>query len=124
MFNVDHVALNVSNMKEAVEFYSMFGFVEYKSWKAEDGSVEIRRFKLNNRILELFYDATITEVGRPSIGYKHFAFGVSDINQAREFMVENNVTFATEIREGRLGKPYFFIIGPDNVSIEVIEEGD
>lgn len=41
MFNVNHIAISVTNMERSMEFYKKFGFKDFKSWKAEDGSIKI-----------------------------------------------------------------------------------
>ena len=41
MFNMNHVAISVTNKEASVEFYKKFGFKEFKSWEAEDESIKI-----------------------------------------------------------------------------------
>lgn len=33
MFNMGHVAISVTNMDTSVNFYKMFGFIEFKQYK-------------------------------------------------------------------------------------------
>ena len=54
MFNINHVAISVTDIERSIEFYKKFGFQEFKSWKAEDGSIKINMLKLNNTVLEIF----------------------------------------------------------------------
>ena len=54
MFNINHIAISVSDIDKSVEFYKRFGFKEFKSWNAEDNSIRIRMLKLNNVVLEMF----------------------------------------------------------------------
>ena len=88
MFNINHIAISVSDIDKSVEFYKKFGFKEFKSWNAEDNSIRIRMLKLNNVVLEMFcykeykelpQTAKSIETDLPVIGTKHFALGVEDI---------------------------------------------
>ena len=89
MFNINHVAISVTDAKESIEFYKKFGFEEFKSWKAEDESIKINMLKLNNTVLEMFCykeytklpeTAKKTATDLPVLGTKHFALGVDFYN--------------------------------------------
>lgn len=132
MFNVNHVAISVTDNTKSIEFYKKFGFQEFKKWKAEDESIKIDMLKLNNTVLEMFCykeytklpetaKATVTDL--PVIGTKHFALGVENIEQAKEFVIRNEIANDIEIKVGRLGKPYFFVKDPDGILVEIIENG-
>lgn len=130
MFNINHIAISVTNIDKTIEFYKKFGFREYKSWKAEDGSIKINMLKLDDTILEIFCyqeNKELPEMAKnigtdlPVIGTKHFALGVENIEKAKQFIVKNNICVEGEIKEGRLGKPYFFIRDPDGILVEIIE---
>lgn len=130
MFNVNHVAISVTNMEKSVEFYKKFGFEDFKSWKAEDGSIEINMLKLSGIVLEIFCYKKYTQLPEtakktatdlPILGTKHFALGVENIEKAKEFVLENKICQDVEIKTGRLGKQYFFIKDPDEILVEIIE---
>lgn len=131
MFNVVHVAISVSNIGNSIEFYKKFGFKELKSWDAADESIKIRMLKLNEIILEIFCyknhielpkTATSTATDLPVLGTKHFALGVSNIEKAKRWVLENKIADDVTINVGRLGKPYFFINDPDGILVEIIEK--
>lgn len=130
MFNVNHVAISVTNIDKSIEFYKKFGFKEFKSWKAEDDSIKISMLKLNNTVLEIFCykeytklpeTAKTTATDLPILGTKHFALGVDDIEKAKEFVIQNGICENIDIKRGRLGKQYFFINDPDGILVEIIE---
>lgn len=130
-FNINHVTISVKNIEKSTEFYKKFGFKEFKNWKADDESIKIDMLKLNKVALEIFCYKKYTELPQtanstatdlPVIGTKHFALGVKDIEQAKEFVIKNEIVSDIEIRVGRLGKPYFFIKDPDGILVEIIEE--
>lgn len=132
MFNINHVAISVTNKEASVEFYKKFGFKEFKSWEAEDESIKIEMLKLENMVLEIFCyqeNTPLPETAKriatdlPVIGTKHFALGVENIEEAKKFVIENNICKDVEIKVGRLGKPYFFIANPDGILVEIIENG-
>lgn len=131
MFNFNHVAISVINAEESIEFYKKFGFEEFKSWRAEDESIKINMLKLNNTVLEMFCykeytklpeTANTTATDLPVLGTKHFALGVENIEQAKEFVIKNEIANDIEIKVGRLGKPYFFIKDPNGILMEIIEK--
>lgn len=130
MFNINHVAISVTDIEKSVEFYKKFGFQKFKSWKAEDESIKINMLKLNNTILEIFCYKEYTDLPETAktiatdlqvIGTKHFSLGVESIEEAKEFIIKNKIANDIEIKVGRLGKSYFFIKDPDGILVEIIE---
>lgn len=130
MFNFCHVALSVTNIEKSVEFYKKFGFTEFKSYKSEDESIKITTLKLNNIVLEMFCYKEYSELPNTAktvatdlqvIGTKHFALGVDNIEEAKKFVIKNDICKNVDIKTGRLGKQYFFISDPDEILVEIIE---
>lgn len=130
MFNFNHVTISVEDLNKTVEFYKKLGFIMHKEY--HDDSVDIIMLKLNNMILEIFHyldyenlpeHSKDLSIDLKTIGNKHFGIGVKDINKAKQF-VENNIINDSKIiiKQGRLGKPYFFIKDPNGILMEIIEE--
>ena len=131
MSNVNHVTISVRDNIRSIEFYKKFGFKILKSWQADDNSIKIDTLKLNNIILEIFCYKEFTELPKtaenvstdlPVIGTKHFALGVKNIEDGKEFVLKNDICKEVNIKVGRLAKPYFFITDPDGIQVEIIEE--
>ena len=130
MFNINHVAISVTNIEKSKAFYKKFGFKEFKQWRADDENIKINMLKLGNTILEIFCykeykelpeSAKMVATDLPVLGTKHFALGVDDIDKAKEFVIKNEICKEVDIRKGRLGKRYFFIQDPDGILVEIIE---
>ncbi len=87
--------------------------------------------KLNDVVLEIFCykefgklpkTAENVSTDLPIVGTKHFALGVKNIEEGKEFVLKNNICQEIDIKIGSLGKPYFFITDPDGIQVEIIEE--
>lgn len=130
MFNFNHVSISVEDLEKTLDFYKKFGFEIHKEY--HDDTVDIVMLKLNGIILEIFHyfehnalpeHSKDLNVELKTIGNNHFALGVRDINEAKEFVEKNNLyNGEITIKQGRLGKPYFFIKDPSGILIEIIEE--
>lgn len=130
MFNINHVTLSVANLDKTLTFYQKFGFKINKEYHDQD--VDIVILSLNNVSIELFHYVNHNDLPEHSkdltldlktVGNKHFALGVKDINHAKLFVEENGLSSTPiEIKFGRLKKNYFFIKDPDGILLEIIEE--
>lgn len=130
MFSFNHVTISVENLEKTIEFYKVFGFVIFNEYHDEE--VDIVTLKLNDITLEVFHymdnnqlpdHSKYLTVDLKTIGNKHFGIGVKDINEAKKFIEDNNLTTdEITITKGRLGKPYFFIKDPNGILMEIIEE--
>lgn len=131
MYKVCHIAISVKNMGVSIDFYRRFGFKVLKTWRAEDGSIEIAHIGLENMVIEIFCYKSGQDLPKfskelttdlPVIGVKHFAFGVEHIeNTYNDLLSSGIITDEVKIVNGRLGKKYFFIKDPDGILIEIIE---
>ena len=130
MFNFNHVTISAKDLEKTITFYKLFGFNLHKEY--HDDTVDIVMLKLGEMILEIFHyneneplpeHSKNLSVDLKTIGNKHFGLGVKDINEAKTFVENNNLnTKEIIIKEGRLGKPYFFIEDPNGILMEIIEE--
>ncbi len=127
-FNIHHVAISVSDIQKAIEFYLLFGFKEVASYK--DENLEIKHLYLNGFILEVFSfkDYKEREIFNlwddlKILGVKHFALKVDDIEKARDFFIEKGIISEdTKISKGRTGILYFFVKDPDGNFVEIVQD--
>lgn len=129
---VHHLAISVSNLVEAVDFYSNLGFREVRSWHDESGSMSIVHLELNGCFLEVFWykdhrpaplEKGDLEVDLRVLGVKHLALRVSNIREAllafRRLGLADN---STKITLGRTGINYFFVRDPSGNWLEFVED--
>lgn len=129
-FYVHHVAVSVSDIEKAVEFYHYFGFKEIADFTADDGSYRIKQLKSKNFIIELFWFKDRKEIEKKELwddlkinGYRHIAFRVDDIHQALEKLKTDGLAGKdTKISRGRTGILYFFIKDPDGNFVEIVQD--
>ncbi len=127
-FNIHHIAISVSNIQKAIEFYSLFGFKEVASY--QDENIEIKHLYLNGFILEVFFfkDYKKREIlnlweDLKILGVKHFALKVDDIEKARDFFIEKGIISEdTKINKGRTGILYFFVKDPEGNFVEIVQD--
>ncbi len=118
-----HTMVRVSNLEESLDFYcEKLGLIQVGRRDDKKG-----RYTLvflcapNNELaqLELTYnwDAEIYEGGR---NFGHLAYEVHDIYSMCEQLLSQGVVINRPPRDGRMA----FIRSPDNISIELLQEGD
>jgi len=130
-FLLSHVAISVSSLNNSIDFYKdTFGFKCVKKFYIESLNAKACFLKIDNSILELFefgnqeplpdYRKTLINDLR-TIGTKHFALKVDNVEEIYYLLQKKNVEFATDIRVGGSGLRYFFIKDPDGILLEIIE---
>ena len=130
MFGIDHYAISVSGSERSRKFYEKLGFRTVKDYQADDGSVRILQMEKNGFLLEMFCypdsDPTPDFVEKLDTdlhvnGAKHMALAVKDPQKAAEYLLKEGIIGEMPvIKEGRLGRPYFFIKDPDGIFVEII----
>lgn len=130
MFDFDHIAISAENLEETLSFYYKFGFVLYKEY--HDENVDIVMLEFNSVFLEIFHyneNFDLPEhskellIDLKTIGNKHFALRVKDINEAKQWIEDKNLNNSEiKINKGRLGRNYFFIKDPNGILMEIIED--
>ena len=117
-----HTMVRVRDLDESLDFYcNKLGLVETKRYESDKG-----RFTLvfvsppgqEDRAIELTYnwDPEDYEEGR---NFGHVAFEVDDIFATCQSLMDAGVTINRPPRDGHMA----FVRSPDNISIELLQEG-
>ncbi len=119
-----HVMVRVKDLEKSMAFYKLFGLEKTKQYDSEEG-----RFSLvylappgqENAALELTYNWDGDD-GLPSDSrhFGHLAYGVDDIYAMCQHLQDNGVVINRPPRDGRMA----FVRSPDNISIELLQNGE
>ena len=118
-----HTMVRVSNIENSLDFYcNKLGLQEVNRYESEEG-----RFTLvflsapgnEDAQVELTYnwDPEGYDEGR---NFGHLAYSVKNIYETCQQLMDGGVTINRPPRDGRMA----FVRSPDNVSIELLQEGD
>ena len=119
-----HTMVRVKDLEKSMAFYKMLGLEETRRTESEKG-----RFTLvfmtppgqENAHVELTYNWDGDD-GLPSDSrhFGHLAYRVDDIYDMCQTLMDNGVVINRPPRDGHMA----FVRSPDNVSIELIQDGD
>ena len=119
-----HTMVRVKDLEKSIAFYELLGLRETRRMDSEKG-----RFTLlfmaaegdEDCPLELTYNWDGDE-GLPddSRHFGHLAYRTPDIYKLCQHLMDNGVTINRPPRDGHMA----FVRSPDNVSIELLQEGD
>lgn len=119
-----HTMVRVKDLEASMAFYQLLGLQQTRRWDYEEG-----RFTLvfmappgqEETPLELTWNWDGDD-GLPSDSrhFGHLAYGVDDIYAACQHLMDNGVTISRPPRDGRMA----FVRSPDNVSVELLQNGD
>ena len=119
-----HTMVRVKDLDASIAFYELLGLTKTRHTDYEGG-----RFTLvfmappgqEDCPVELTYNWDGDE-GLPSDSrhFGHLAYGVDDIYATCQHLMDNGVTINRPPRDGRMA----FVRSPDNVSVELLQNGD
>ena len=118
-----HTMIRISNVDESLNFYCKgLGLIEKKRLENEKG-----RFTLiflaaprdKNAELELTYNWDGDKLGEGSRNFGHLAYLVENIYETCERLQSNGYSISRPPRDGHMA----FVRSPDNISIEILQEG-
>ena len=122
--NYLHVMVRVSDLDASMAFYKLLGLVETRHYDSEKG-----RFSLifmappgqEDRPIELTYNWDgDDELPSDSRHFGHLAYGVDNIYDVCQHLSDNGVIINRPPRDGHMA----FVRSPDNVSIEILQNGE
>ncbi len=119
-----HTMVRVKDLEKSIAFYELLGLRETRRYDSEQG-----RFSLifmappdqPEAPIELTYNWDGDDaLPSDSRHFGHLAYGVDNIYDACQTLVDNGVTINRPPRDGRMA----FVRSPDNVSVELLQNGD
>ena len=120
-----HTMVRVENIENSIDFYcNKLGLKEVRRVKNEKGRFTLIFLAAENSddkhsLLELTYnwDPEKYTNGR---NFGHLAYSVKNIYETCQGLLDNGVVINRPPRDGHMA----FIRSPDNISIEILQEGD
>lgn len=119
-----HTMVRVKDLDESMKFYALLGLKETRRTEVESG-----RFTLVFMAPEGQEECPVEltwnwdgDDGLPSDSrhFGHLAYEVEDIYAMCQHLQDNGVTINRPPRDGRMA----FVRSPDNISIELLQQGD
>jgi lactoylglutathione lyase len=118
-----HTMIRISDVEKSLDFYCKgLGLIETRRMENEQG-----RFTLiflaapddQNAELELTYNWDGDKLGDGSRNFGHLAYRVENIYETCERLKDMGYTINRPPRDGHMA----FVRSPDNISIEILQEG-
>ena len=119
-----HTMIRISDIKKSLNFYcNGLGLIETRRMESEQG-----RFTLiflaargdEKAELELTYNWDGDELGQGSRNFGHLAYRVENIYETCQRLLDMGYTINRPPRDGHMA----FVRSPDNISIEILQEGN
>ena len=118
-----HTMVRVKSINDSLDFYcNKLGLTEVNRYENEEGRftlVFLAALGDEEAQVELTYnwDSEDYDEGR---NFGHLAYAVDDIYETCQRLMDNGVTINRPPRDGRMA----FVRSPDNISIELLQNGD
>ena len=117
-----HTMIRVSDPEATIRFFSLLGLEELRRFDYEAG-----RFSLiflaapgdEEAQIELTHNWDESGYGEGR-NFGHLAYSVSNIYETCQKLMEGGVTINRPPRDGRMA----FVRSPDNISVELLQDGD
>ena len=119
-----HTMVRVKDLEESMKFYALLGLKETKRWDNEKGRFTLVFMAPEGQEecpVELTYNWDGDDaLPSDSRHFGHLAYGVDNIYEMCAHLEANGVTINRPPRDGRMA----FVRSPDNISIELLQNGD
>jgi lactoylglutathione lyase len=119
-----HTMVRVKDLETSMAFYELLGLRETRRWESEQGrftNVFLAAPGQDDCPLELTYNWDGDDaLPSDSRHFGHLAYGVDNIFDTCQHLMDNGVTINRPPRDGRMA----FVRSPDNVSVELLQNGD
>lgn len=118
-----HTMVRIKNLEESLDFYcNKLGLEELRRIESEKG-----RFSLiflagpgdSSAQIELTYNWDEEELGNGSRNFGHLAYAVNNIYEVCQRLSDGGVVINRPPRDGHMA----FVRSPDNISIEILQDG-
>jgi catechol 2,3-dioxygenase-like lactoylglutathione lyase family enzyme len=118
ILGVAHMALFVSDLQKAREFYEDFlGYQEPYTLKGDDNSDRIAFIKINeDQYLELF-----AESPKQDGHLNHISFFTDSAEGMRAYLSSRGVKVPEKVGKGKIGNSNFNITDPDGHTVEIVQ---
>ncbi len=119
-----HTMVRVRDLDASMRFYALLGLKETRRWDNEDGRFTLVFMAADGQEecpIELTYNWDGDD-GLPSDSrhFGHLAYAVENIYALCQSLMDAGVVINRPPRDGRMA----FIRSPDNISIELLQDGD
>ena len=118
-----HTMIRVSNMEKSLDFYcNGLGLIEKKRLENDKGKFTLIFLAApgdDKAELELTYNWDGDILGNGSRNFGHLAYRVENIYETCERLQNTGYTINRPPRDGHMA----FVRSPDNISIEILQEG-
>lgn len=120
-FRIAHLALAVSDMDKALDFYvSKLGFKHAFTLYKPDGTPNIQYLKIaDGQFIELFYAQG--ELAKENTAYRHLCLQVEDCAAAAIELEARGITILTPPKQGKDTNWQCWIADPDGNRIEIMQ---
>lgn len=126
-----HTMVRVTNLEESLDFWcDKMGLIETRRMDVPQGKFtliflagakDLDAAKANNAPeLELTYNWDSDETYTTGRSWGHLAYKVDNIYETCQSLMDKGVTINRPPRDGRMA----FVKSPDNISIELLQEGE
>jgi len=117
-----HTMIRVSDVEATLDFFDKLGLKETRRKDSEAGRYTLIFLVADappEAEIELTYNWDPEEYsgGR---NFGHLAFGVDDIHETCQRLMDAGVTINRPPRDGRMA----FVVSPDGISVELLQKGD